>query len=83
MAIFKDVKVTEESGSLNQDERIEEGTPSEYTPLKKRILDWAKVNFGFLHFKIIKKMFGSLGDNFTTGLFYVKGAKSMIHLITF
>ena len=62
-SLFKDVKGTEDSVSQAADEQ----TPSVQTPKKKELFDWEKVNFGFLHSKIIKKMFGSLGDNYSTG----------------
>ena len=53
----------EDSGSQAADEQ----TPSVQTRKERKIFDWAKVNFGFLHVKIIKKMFGYLGVDFTTG----------------
>ena len=53
----------EDSGSQAADEE----TPSVQTPKERKIFDWAKVNLGFLHAKIIKKMFGSLGVDYTTG----------------
>ena len=63
----------EGSGSQTADEQ----TASVQTPKAGRIFDWAKVNFGFLHVKIIKKMFGHLGVDFTTG----KSGKNVFALI--
>ena len=60
-AIFKDVKGIEDSQTQA------EQTPTVRTPMAGKIFDWAKVNLGFLHVKIIKKMFGYLGVDFTTG----------------
>ena len=62
-SLFKDVKGTEDSVSQAADEE----TPSVQTPKKKELFDWEKVNFGFLHSKIIKKMFGSLGEYYSIG----------------
>ena len=60
-AIFKDEKGIEDSQTQA------EQTPTVRTPMAGKIFDWAKVNLGFLHAKIIKKMFGSLGVDYTTG----------------
>ena len=54
----------QESGSKTADEK----TRSVQTPKKKKIFDWKNVNFGLLHFKIIKKMFGCLSEDYTTGI---------------
>ena len=61
--LFKDVKGPEGSGSKAADEQ----TASVQAPQKNKLFDWVNVDFGFLHSKIIKKMFGSLGDNYSTG----------------
>ena len=55
--IFKDVKGPEGSGSKAADEQ----TASVQAPQKNKLFDWVKVDFGFLHSKIIKKIFGFLG----------------------
>ena len=60
-AIFKDLKGIEDSQTQAKQ------TPTVRTPMAGKIFDWAKVNLGFLHAKIIKKMFGSLGVDYTTG----------------
>ena len=56
-ALCQDGKKVEDSGS---------GTADEETP--SMIFDWINVNFGFLHFTILKKMFSSLGEDYTTGI---------------
>ena len=51
-AIFKDVKGTEDSQSEAEQK------PTVRKPMAGKIFDWAKVNLGFLHVKIIKKIAG-------------------------
>ena len=67
--IFKEVKETDDSGSQNADEKQEREKQTEQMSAvnKIKIFDWENVNFGFLHSKIIKKIFGFLSENYTTG----------------
>ena len=59
--LSKDIKGNEDSQTAYKQK------PSVQTPKERKIFDWAKVNLGFLHSKIIKKMFDSLGVDYTTG----------------
>ena len=52
-------------GKFKQNADANDQRPSLSTP--KKIFDWKNVNFGFLHYKVIKKMFSSLTVDYTTG----------------